>query len=613
MPRKPREPERQLTIATELETTHLPVESRPTAEQLPPSLQHRTGTKSTKEQRQEFFLPVSGFVWFYSEEVNVINHPAFQRLGRVYQLGQAYVVYRGATHKRLEHALGTVHIAQRMIEAVNHNGRKPKTGGDTSRRELRESEWRFIRLGALLHDIGHLAAGHTVEDELCLIGKHDADTRLDKIFESRDWLDRAGRTLRELIDSEYEQYLPPSIAGKLSASSLVRLLIRKPPRDAQTDSHSSEQAAALGADDFSVGVCGDIIGNTICADLLDYIHRDWYHVGKPRPFDDRLLQYMEIRVGDGTEDRFVISLGKRPKIRTDAISAILELLEWRYQLAESVLFHRTKASAAAMLDRALFELWGDSKEPLDELLLPLSDEEMLSVGIAHAEKRNDDRGVIAATILKSLQTRELFSHINTRFYDDLPPDVVARIERTYGESSDDPRQSAINRTRALRVLESDFGLKPGSLAMYCPGSMNAKIAKVQIAFGDDIDKFADYERKHNDQLSGGHLDAQLRRFRRLWRVHFFIERSEKNRLGERLYILQQAIDKLALEWLPDDESAAHAVRSLAKTLTQLEGSPWYGQKTKEYSVAGAYQNEASATGNYPMGADSIRSLMQVEE
>jgi hypothetical protein len=44
---------------------------------------------SGPESRQELFLPVSGFVWFYPEEMKVIDHPAFQRLGKVYQLGQA--------------------------------------------------------------------------------------------------------------------------------------------------------------------------------------------------------------------------------------------------------------------------------------------------------------------------------------------------------------------------------------------------------------------------------------------------------------------------------------------------------------------------------------------
>jgi HD superfamily phosphohydrolase len=566
--------------------------------------------KSTKEQRQEFFLPVSGFVWLYPEEVEVVDHPTFQRLGRIYQLGQAYVVYRGATHKRLEHALGTVHVVQRMIDAVDHNGRKAQNGGATARRELAESEWRFIRLGALLHDIGHLAAGHTVEDELGLIGKHDADQRLNKIFESNTWANEDGQTLAQVIDNAYAKYMPPTLSS-VKPSVLVRLLIRKTPPKNGADPHGEAEGQAAVASDFALEVCKDMIGNTICADLLDYIYRDWYHIGKPRPFDERLLQYMEVRTARGSSDRFVISTGKRPKIRTDAISAILEVLESRYQLAESVLFHRTKAGVVAMLDRALYELWGDSKEDLEDLLLPLSDEEMLSAGIAQAAKRKGDRGQVAADLLRRLQNRQVFTDLSTRFYGDLPADVVASIEKMYGADAADKKQAAANRNRVLRVLESDFGLHVGSLAMYCPGNMNAKIARVKIAVGDDIDEFAEYEKKNNDLLADGHLAAQLRRFRRLWRVHFFIDPKEKAKLGERLYLLKEAIVKLALGHLVDGESTTHAVRGFAKMLTQIDDSPWAGKQVSDQSLSAAYQDESTATGSYPMGAESIRSFIKL--
>jgi hypothetical protein len=159
------------------------------------------------------------------------------------------------------------------------------------------------------------------------------------------------------------------------------------------------------------------------------------------------------------------------------------------------------------------------------------------------------------------------------------------------------------------VLEGDFDLAPGSLAMYCPGNMNAKIAKVKIAVGDAIDEFAEYEKRHNDQLAGGHLDAQLRRFRRLWRVHFFIDSKVKDQLGERVYILQDAINKLALGNIADDETTVHAVRTFAKALTQIDGSRWQGKKISEQSLAAAYRDQSAATGGYPMGANSIRSFI----
>jgi hypothetical protein len=134
-----------------------------------------SGGRTGKSSRQEFFLPVSGFVWLLPEEVAVVDHPAVQRLGRIYQLGQSYVVFRGATHKRLEHVIGALHVVQRMIAAVKTNSEK-FVGDPNWGPPLSDSEARFVQLGTLLHDIGHMAAGHTVEDELQLVSKHDADT-----------------------------------------------------------------------------------------------------------------------------------------------------------------------------------------------------------------------------------------------------------------------------------------------------------------------------------------------------------------------------------------------------------------------------------------------------
>jgi HD superfamily phosphohydrolase len=330
----------------------------------PIELTTRSSRTSRKAERQEFFLPVSGFVWLFPEEVTIVNHPAFQRLGRIYQLGQSYLVFRGATHKRIEHVIGALHVVQRMIAAVDTNSDK-LVGNIRGGSPLSEHESRFIRLGTLLHDIGHIAAGHTVEDELELVSKHDGDQRLDMIFSGESWRDRDGQTLGKLIDKAYDRFVPPELKHSgVAPSDIVRLLIRKMPQG--DDGYARVHNILAQSSAIRLQICRDMIGNTICADLLDYIHRDWYHVGKSRPFEDRLLQYMEIRsVPDGqlgfspkSTDKFVISLGSRPKIRTDAVSNILDLLEWRYSLAETVLFHRTKLAATAMLDRALYELWG---------------------------------------------------------------------------------------------------------------------------------------------------------------------------------------------------------------------------------------------------------------
>lgn len=582
---------------------------------------------NNRADMQELFLPISGFVWLHPEELAIVNHPAFQRLSRIYQLGQAYLVFRGATHKRVEHVIGALHVVDRMISAVQINSEK-NMGDPRWAPPLSSQEIRFVRLGTLLHDIGHIVAGHTVEDELELVSKHDGDQRLDSVLNGSVWSDRTGRTLAKLIDEQYDRLVPEDLRNhNVAASTIVRLLIRKPPKDKEADSYKVAQAHMEKSNNIRLEACRYMIGNTICADFLDYIHRDWYHVGKPRPFDDRLLQYMEVRRGaqeaaskePRASDKFVISLRERPKIRTDAVSHILDLLEWRYSLAETVLFHRTKLAAAAMLDRALYELWGDSdrEDEIVNFLLPLSDEEMLRKCRDYIEELRKEKKLpkersealdVAFSLLLNLERREIFSHLSTRFAGDLPGDRVVSIKATYARVPGDSKAASKNRNSVVRALEQDFHLKRGALAMYCPAAMNRKVAEVQIAVGTEIEKFSDYETKHDGLLAGGHLDAQLRRFDRLWRVHFFIDREAKESLGDKIVLLQQAVDKLALGNFVDDESGERVALSLAKLLVQSGDPKWAGYKVSDTQVQ-AKSGDSAALENYPIGAPSIRRFL----
>jgi HD superfamily phosphohydrolase len=563
-------------------------------------------------------------VWLFPEEVEVVNHPSFQRLAKVNQLGQTYLVYRGATHKRLEHVLGAVHVIQRMMEAVEHNRQKAIDRNEAATEELSDFEKRFIRLGALLHDIGHIAAGHTVEDELELTGKHDEDPRLHMIFNSAEWANLKGETLAQVIDRAYRQYLPSAATkDSVQPSEVVQVLIRKRSTD-QNDAIARRMNAVENSvkGHMRIEVCRDMIGNTICADLLDYLHRDWYHVGKPRPFDERILQYMEIRQ-DSTphsnqkpEQFFVISLGRRPNLRTDAISNILDLLEWRYQLAESVLFHRTKLAAAAMLDRALHALWGNDSSSVERTLFPLSDEQLVSTCKEVAiQKKNQ----AAADLLKKLETRHLYKAFDTLFYGDRHSIDMDRIKLLYagvvatGEHhSELVRRAAANRSAAAAALERDFGLPEGSIAIYCPAKVNAKIAQVRIAIEDQIAKFNEYEQRHQNHLSGGHLDAQLKRFEYLWRVHIFIDPEVKESLGAMATLLRDAVRRLVFGFKDvTGEAPDVAARHLARLLAVTEESPWMGKEVSEAPLYGAYKDQTSMLGEYPTGSPTIKSFFEI--
>lgn len=577
-------------------------------------------------RQQEFFLPVHGLVRLSRDEVEIVNHPAFQHLGYIYQLGQTYLVYRGATHVRYEHALGTCHVASMLIEALDRNcgdgDLKPedRSGKWYLDRKLRPPERTFVRLGALLHDVGHLPAGHTLEDELGLLDLHDKGGRLSKVWDRESWADLdVELTLRQTIEARFGDIaratgLVSKVTGDpLTATEIVELMISKEPPEVEAN------------DDFRVNVCRDLIGNTICADLLDYLHRDWYHLGKPRFFDTRLLEYVEIRASegvDGREAKLVINLRSGHRIRTDAVTAILDLLESRYQLSEIALFHRTKLAAAAMLERAVAEVGQvqpDFLVQLEDQLLDATDAEMLGliakaakdamVGASEEQHRALDGSLRLVRALRARQLHKVLTsyseqdlHRATKSIQDSYAGAKSRDEETRKRLA---RDAATNRLTALRLIERDFGMKAGSIVMYCPGGrMNAKIAEVQVLINDEVDKLDNFEGddRTDPGITGGHLRAQKDRFRRLWRIQFAIEPSAKARLERDglLQLLGRAIDLCVLRREPSIGTIDEAVAALAHELTRVDSSPLYG-RTLDPALA-ARQRELQS---YPGGALSL--------
>ena len=97
--------------------------------------------------------PVYGLINLENELLfDIIEHPLFQRLRRITQLGLAYYVYPGATHTRFQHALGATYLMQKALDVLNRKG------------VLLTKQERTAALTAiLLHDIGHGPFSHTLE------------------------------------------------------------------------------------------------------------------------------------------------------------------------------------------------------------------------------------------------------------------------------------------------------------------------------------------------------------------------------------------------------------------------------------------------------------------
>ncbi len=120
-------------------------------------------------KRKIFNDPVHGFITIPHELIfDIIEHPYFQRLRRIKQLGLSDYVYPGAIHTRFHHALGAFHLMRKALSILQIKGNK-----------ISEEEVLAAEIAILLHDIGHGPFSHTLEK--CLIAEvHHED--LSKIY-----------------------------------------------------------------------------------------------------------------------------------------------------------------------------------------------------------------------------------------------------------------------------------------------------------------------------------------------------------------------------------------------------------------------------------------------
>ena len=94
--------------------------------------------------------PIYGFIHINAPIIfKLLEHPFFQRLRRITQMGLSSLVYPGAKHSRFEHALGCLHLMQKTINVLREKGVL-----------INENEAIAMQIAILLHDIGHLSLIH---------------------------------------------------------------------------------------------------------------------------------------------------------------------------------------------------------------------------------------------------------------------------------------------------------------------------------------------------------------------------------------------------------------------------------------------------------------------
>ena len=107
-------------------------------------------------KRKIFNDPIYGLLYFPFDIIyELIDHPYFQRLRRISQMGLCHYIYPGALHTRFHHALGAVHLMGKALDTLKSKGI-----------EITNKEYEGACIAILLHDIGHGPYSHALEHKI---------------------------------------------------------------------------------------------------------------------------------------------------------------------------------------------------------------------------------------------------------------------------------------------------------------------------------------------------------------------------------------------------------------------------------------------------------------
>lgn len=349
---------------------------------------------------------VHGYISLSKTELDIVDTYFFQRLHRVNQLAFSYLVYPTAMHTRLEHALGSMHLAGRMCDQLGIVG----------------EDKRLARLSALLHDIGHGPFSHTFE-------------------------------------SVMESVNP----GKAHIHEHIgRMIIRDDPEIADCLGDARNDIVAILEGKYKIGrqrpLVSSIVSSNLDADKLDYFARDSYNLGVKYGVVDTERILHVLRHG---EDRTL--LGVHPK----GVPVLDSYRLARYMIGKQIYTHHVRLAADQMflcavdaafnegvLDKRDFDVDSDS---FLEIYKSLDDASFVHKIMSDKRSRESSEILDAIRRRKLLKTCYHGSAVNTAtdFRDRQILDTPAVLR----SAAADIRDSIGLRDHELVVHESDLPIR----------------------------------------------------------------------------------------------------------------------------------------------------------
>ncbi len=343
--------------------------------------------------------------------VRIVDTAEFQRLRYIRQLGHAHLVYPGATHTRFDHALGVYHLTTTALRHLRERGGVPP--------EAWEGE-ELVPYAALLHDIGHYAYSHALEE-----------------LES------------EHVPAHHEEVSRRFFASPSLRDALAPLGLTAPDRIHE-----------LIRGDGDIPLRG-LVSGSLDLDKMEYLKRDARFCGVPYGEVDvsRLLQGLQLLQDPETG---LYEVGVHEK----AVAALESLLFAKYQMFRNVYWHHAVRAATALYKRIVEEAVRAGLVDPEELVGPTDEELLYEIGRRVREDDGEVADRIGSRWLPALRHRRL----PKRALELTAADLAGRQVEDWAVG-DSPWKRAVEDD-----LASELGLESGEVIIDFP----AKAAMFQL-------------------------------------------------------------------------------------------------------------------------------------
>ncbi|MCZ6594148.1 MAG: HD domain-containing protein [Bacteroidetes bacterium] len=154
--------------------------------------------------------PIYGFITIPSTLIfQLIEHPYFQRLRRITQMGLSYLVYPGAQHTRFHHALGAMFLMQRTVQILQ-----------VKNIEISEDEEEALYIAILLHDIGHGPFSHAMELSIVENVSHEQISLLFMSKLNREFNGQLDLAIQIFNNEHPRKFMHQLVSGQLDMDRL---------------------------------------------------------------------------------------------------------------------------------------------------------------------------------------------------------------------------------------------------------------------------------------------------------------------------------------------------------------------------------------------------------